>query len=47
LGYPYERGFGLIIAEANWKEGDRVGVGPFTNSYSFKVQHVNEAKNTN
>jgi hypothetical protein len=24
LGYPYKRGFGLKIAYANWKEGDRV-----------------------
>jgi hypothetical protein len=30
LGYPYERGFDLKIAKANWKEGDGVGVGPFT-----------------
>jgi hypothetical protein len=27
LGYPYGRRFGLIIAVANWMEGDRVGVG--------------------
>jgi hypothetical protein len=31
FGYPYNRRFGLKIAEVNWKEGDRVGVGPFKN----------------
>jgi len=26
VGYPYGRGFGLKIAHANWKEGDRVAI---------------------
>jgi hypothetical protein len=33
LGYPYERGLGLKIAYDNWKGGDRVGLGPFTNKW--------------